>query len=71
MSENIENFDIGDLVQVKSGGPAMTVEGQSRFTGEYQCVWFNGNVKQYSSFPGTVLQTWTPPKEEDDLSQYE
>lgn len=71
MSDQEIDFEIGDLVQVKSGGPAMTVEGQSRMTGEYQCVWFNGAIKQQSSFSKSVLKVWEPPKDDEDLSEYE
>lgn len=66
MSDELETFEIGDLVQVKSGGPAMTVQEISHMTGEYQCVWFNGNIKQQSSFDGEVLKVYEPPSDEND-----
>lgn len=66
MSEELETFEIGDSVQLKCGGPAMTVQDISRMTGEYQCVWFNGNIKQQSSFDGSVLKEWTPPADDDE-----
>lgn len=66
MSEELETFEIGDSVQLKCGGPAMTVQDISRMTGEYQCVWFNGNIKQQSSFDGSVLKIWEPPESDED-----
>lgn len=72
MSDDKEKaeFAIGDAVQLKTGGPAMTVQDISLMTGEYQCVWFNGNIKQQSSFDGSILKEWVPPKDEDDLESY-
>ena len=34
-------FVAGDLVQLKSGGPEMTIDGELG-TGEYLCKWFGG-----------------------------
>lgn len=59
-------FEIGDPVQLKSGGPAMTVQDVSRVTGEYYCVWFNGCIKQQSTFPASVLQVYVPPKDDEE-----
>jgi len=40
-------FKQGDVVQLKSGGPSMTVFGFDRYRdysdeNEYRCVWFDG-----------------------------
>lgn len=66
MSDELETFEIGDTVQLKCGGPAMTVQEISLMTGEYQCVWFNGNIKQQSSFDGDVLKIYEPPSDDDE-----
>mgnify|MGYP000341699106 CR=1 FL=1 len=48
------NFSLGDIVQLKSGGPAMTV---SSITGDeddakrgYRCEWFKGASKETAHF---------------------
>ena len=62
-------FNKGDLVQLKSGGPKMTVAevgdyGPQGAEDGVQCVWFN-TVKGIEScqekvFDAAVLQTWVP-----------
>jgi uncharacterized protein YodC (DUF2158 family) len=34
-------FKTGDLVQLKSGGPAMTVRSSDKSKDEYACDWFD------------------------------
>lgn len=56
-------FSPGDVVQLKSGGPRMTVEqvGEAHMTGEptVWCVWFekvgNKQVVQRDTFPPVTL----------------
>lgn len=43
-------FKIGDVVRLKSGGPAMTVLGETRdinrqLTGKLMCTWFESSGK--------------------------
>jgi uncharacterized protein YodC (DUF2158 family) len=49
-------FKLGDIVQVKSGGPAMTViaEGES-----VECLWFADGAEAFrrETFPAMVLET--------------
>lgn len=49
-------FNAGDVVQVKSGGPYMTIENIEE-NGRVWCVWFDkdGEPKQ-QSYGCTVLQ---------------
>ncbi|WP_041544395.1 MULTISPECIES: DUF2158 domain-containing protein [Chelativorans] len=53
-------FKVGDVVELNSGGPNMTVE--SRQNGdEWWCVWFNSigpnaHEKKGSSFKGETLK---------------
>ena len=50
-----EQFDIGDTVQLRSGGPVMTIEqvidGKSA-----RCVWFDGSKKINSVFALATLE---------------
>jgi len=58
------SFELGDVVELKSGGPRMTVEqvGKSGMTGEETvwCVWFekvgNRQLRQDATFKPTSLQ---------------
>ena len=38
--KTIEIFEAGDVVELKSGGPNMTVEGINELTGDVVCCWF-------------------------------
>jgi len=49
-----EEFKAGDVVQLKSGGPKMTV--QHTGNGNAVCVWFEGNKKVEGSFNMQGLQ---------------
>lgn len=61
------NFIIGDVVRLKSGGPHMTVEIESRDdernpfrTGiqaaKYLCSWFNGTKREQGWFVADSLE---------------
>ncbi len=47
-------FNVGDLVQLKSGGPVMVVEAVSSATyhseESYKCQWFSGKKLEYGHF---------------------
>lgn len=53
------NFNIGDVVRLKSGGPAMTVEAVAPSGGGLVCVWFNKDGMKFetqsSVFPVETL----------------
>lgn len=63
----MSQFQKGDVVQLKSGGPLMTVERVGAFGGGMspraafegaECVWFEGaNVKR-ESFPHETLEKY-------------
>ena len=55
-------FQIGDIVQLKSGGPPMTVtssEGKS-----VSCTWFDKNQQRHDegAFPPGALKAVSEPK---------
>lgn len=56
-------FNPGDIVQLKSGGPAMTVAEENTYEkGEYICIWFKGASKERGSFHGDILKSYEAPK---------
>jgi len=55
-------FKVGDLVQLKSGGPPMTVEAIGEYSGMgvgpqdgVACVWFEKNKKEVAVFDARML----------------
>lgn len=54
-------FKAGDIVQLKSGGPPMTVEEDDR-RGRYRCVWFKGASMEGGYFQEQSLKLYEPPK---------
>ncbi|ARP68127.1 MULTISPECIES: YodC family protein [Mesorhizobium] len=65
----MSEFAAGDVVQLKSGGPQMTVEqvGKTSMTDEdgVWCVWFekigNKQVVQRETFPPVALKKYERP----------
>ena len=55
-------FKPGDIVQLKSGGPSMTV-AKSSYTDEgYWCEWFKGASKERAHFDEETLKVYEAPK---------
>ena len=54
-------FKIGDLVQLKSGGPAMTVN-HIYSDGDMLCVWFAGSKDQRARFSSETVHQYTAPE---------
>ena len=55
----IENeFNVGDVVMLKAGGPRMTVEsiGSTPDEKAVNCVWFDGSKRVRRSFDAAVLE---------------
>lgn len=52
-----QEFKTGDIVQLKSGGPKMTVTEVKDFMGELHvyCTWFAGAKNEHNSFPPDAL----------------
>lgn len=58
-------FSTGDVVQLKSGGPAMTIsEVITDYANppRYRCKWFKGASNETSVFEEETLQPYVPPK---------
>jgi uncharacterized protein YodC (DUF2158 family) len=47
-------FKVGDVVELKSGGPRMTVQSVEE-DGTTRCLWFVANELKSGSFPQGVL----------------
>jgi uncharacterized protein YodC (DUF2158 family) len=59
-----EDFNVGDIVKLKSGGPNMTIEGCSG--SRYICVWFDvNNVPHREDFDQGAIEKVT---KDPDLS---
>ena len=60
----MENLNTGDTVQLKSGGPIMTLGGKMA-AGGYKCHWFSGTELKEGLFSLEELQKAQPrPSEE-------
>jgi len=61
-------FAKGDVVRLKSGGPAMTVnacpgdETPSGARTSYHCIWFKGATRDQHTFEEHLLQKYEAPK---------
>lgn len=58
-------FKAGDVVQLKSGGPAMTVDYVGTFglhskTVKARCVWFDGKAAMKQIYELASLKTYDP-----------
>jgi len=67
MYEGKAIFNPGDVVQLKSGGPSMTIVLQDKESGNVACVWhsFDEDVKE-RNFQPEVLQRAEAEAEEED-----
>ena len=54
-----DTFSIGDVVQLKSGGPVMTVESVDS-DGSVYCAWFDSKEKKTGVFPAAAVFATTP-----------
>jgi len=54
-----KQFESGDIVQLKSGGPKMTVTRCGK-DGEVYCTWFGGSKKESAAFPPQTLKLPDP-----------
>ena len=54
---NKMDFKKGDVVQLKSGGPLMTIQGFSE-SNQAKCVWLDGNKKFEETFELETLEIY-------------
>jgi len=58
----MSDFDDGDLVQLRSGGPAMTIKEFSQ--GTYVCEWFTKEQElRTAKFSPASLAKYAPPQQ--------
>ncbi|MDD5219585.1 MAG: DUF2158 domain-containing protein [Candidatus Bipolaricaulis sp.] len=56
-----QQFKVGDLVMLKSGGPKMTVSAISPNGAAIECMWFDKkDERQFDTFSPSVLSPWQP-----------
>ena len=55
-------FKPGDVVQLKSGGPVMTVSGKHAFTDGVICKWFDGKKPAEDVFSAELLARYEAPR---------
>jgi uncharacterized protein YodC (DUF2158 family) len=53
----MNGFKIGDVVQLRSGGPKMTVHSLTS-DGAVACQWFEGNEVHEENFPNEGLKNF-------------
>jgi uncharacterized protein YodC (DUF2158 family) len=58
MDQAAPEFSSGDTVQLRSGGPAMTVSAVSQSLA--YCVWFSDGIQQNGTFEQNLLQRVAP-----------
>ena len=49
-------FKPGDIVQLKSGGPKMTVNAPRGTDNDYHCKWFGGSKLSFAWFAENTLK---------------
>lgn len=54
-----DQFEVGDVVKLKSGGEKMTIE-KIEDDGYVSCVWFEGSQVQRGAFAAATLQKYKP-----------
>ncbi|WP_409307090.1 YodC family protein [Pseudomonas putida] len=55
-----QEFEIGDIVKLKSGGPGMTVQSYDEERGNYTCQWFAGKKLERGIFKEPSLERKAP-----------
>lgn len=57
-----KTFSKGDVVQLKSGGPRMTVSHPTNESGMVVCVWFKGSSRESGNFDSETLILFQDPE---------
>lgn len=58
----MNDFTIGDVVRLKSGGPKMTIKELDVSNNYTYCVWHDGASLQSSDFDSRTLEKYVPKK---------
>ena len=58
MGSSDNQFKPGDLVQLKSGGPKMTIDARAFNKRDWVCVWFSGAKHNSANFAPETLQSF-------------
>lgn len=58
-------FQVGDVVGLKSGGPDMTITGVDLISNDWECKWFSGDTLCFGIFPTGALRK---SQRESDIS---
>jgi uncharacterized protein YodC (DUF2158 family) len=61
VEETMEQFKVGDVVQLKSGGPKMTVS-ELESDNRVFCIWFSGNDRKSDTFIAQALKLYEKPR---------
>ena len=56
----MSDLKVGDVVYLKSGGPAMTINGKSGMGAEWSCAWFINNDNKSAAFKPEALTKENP-----------
>lgn len=64
------SLKVGDVVQLKSGGPKMTVSKIDQDDNTYNCCWFNGKKVEWADFPLEALVTEGETEHCDGIDGY-
>lgn len=74
MSEKQPKYSIGDQVQLRSGGPSMTINevvahSSKEFLDRYKCQWFAGKKLDNGVFPEDSLQDYVNTKDMSEVKK--
>jgi uncharacterized protein YodC (DUF2158 family) len=64
--EVMDMFQAGDVVQLKSGGPSMTIEREEE--GGYHCKWFDGETLLSYCFRPEMLMKAKTSEDQDKMT---
>lgn len=54
-------FKVGDIVQLISGGPAMTINFMDTDKNRAECIWFEGNIQKKDLYTPQALKILPDP----------
>lgn len=60
-----KSFKPGDIVQLKSGGPPMTVVEFDAYHQAFHCEWFKGASLEKANIAEAALKLYVAPKKDE------